>query len=297
MSSTTSGLFSFYVIAGDTSAPTLLKVPVDRGMQQALTVHVETLRSGYRNDDTAVIDYDPGYRPESGELFKAKTFKLPAELAALASSAPTLRALTDDDLERGEARALVGVGHGASTRDTVLVFQSIDSRQVLRRSRLAFVMSGNVFRRLEGAGMVIRDVLDAVFEGGNLYFTSEHVVRRFLDLTGLFEEATKDEVHAFVGHKLFAVDDPAAVVELADQWVLRKVKMLASSGVLDSLGAKKVSERAKRFGLDFAVKKSQLNRPRDRKTLKLLLKFLDEDYFQSDLTDAQFVVNSKRRWK
>jgi len=290
-------LFNFYVIVGDTSEPTLRSVPIDRAMQQDLTAHINRLRLRYRTDDSDVIDYDPGYRPESGELFRAKKFTLPAELGALVVSAPTLQPLTDDDLERGDARALLAVGQGANGRDGVLVFQSIDSRQVLRRSRLAIVLSGSVFTRLEGAGMVIRDVIDAVFEGGDLYFASEHVVRRFLDISGLFEAATKDEVQAFVGHKLFAVDNPAVVAELADQWIRRKIKMLASSNMLDTLGAKKVAERAKRFGFAFPVKRSRLVMPEDRKTLKILLKFLDDDYFQSDLSDSQFVVNSKRPWQ
>lgn len=289
------GVFNFYVLMGDAASQTVRKVPLVQDMQRDLTVHFEVLRSEFKTADTQFYEYDPGYRPQPGELFEVTPFEMSADLKALSPSPPLLATITDDELESGNLRAVVGVSQANSLSETVFVFQALDARQVIRREGFTFFASGNLFRKNDRAGITVRDRIDAVVEDGNLYFASEFVVRRFLDLTALFEEATDADVAAFLGEKLFSVADTAVVVRLADQWVRRKIKLVESRGILAKVKAKQVQEAASTFGLEFKVKANRIVMPTDKKGLKDLLRFLDEDYLESNLTETQFMVNSKRK--
>jgi hypothetical protein len=288
-------LFNFYLLAGDVSSPALYKVPLDRALQQELTVHFEALRASFRARGTEYVRYDPGYRPDLGELFRVPGFRLPSELSCLVASSPTLHPLDDDALESEQTRALVGVGLTERERRPIFSFQALDARQILRRDGWTLLLSTSVFRRIDHAGLMIRNALDAVFENGDLYFGSEYVARRFLDFTALFEEATESEVREFLRHPSFALRDEAGTIRLADQWVRRKIKMLTAGGVLDRVSTGRLSEHARRFQIDIRLENARIVIPAEKKELKLLLRLLDEDFLESALTNARFLVNSKRK--
>jgi len=295
MTHVTFDLFNFYVLCGEPLTPKLLKVPLERDLQQELTVHLDSLRSLFRDSKSECVPYDPGYRPEPGELFKVPEFRLPAALKALSVSAPTLRAVDDATLESERVRALVGAGTGPRNSEPLLVFQAIDARQVLRREGFAFLLSDRVFRRNDRAGLVVRDALDAVFEDGALYFASEYVARRFLDLSGLFEEATKPELLRFFSQEAFFVEDPSRLESLCDQWARRKIKMLQIDRALERLNLTELLEHAESFQVKLTLRDNRLVIPRQKKDFKLLLRFLDEDFLESALSQSRYLANSKRR--
>lgn len=294
MNDTVSELFNFYVLSGDTSAPSLLRVPLERAMQQDLTVHFESLRSLFKTRASEQVPYDPGYHPEPGEVFRVSGFKLPSRLRGLGLSSPTLPAVDERTLESERVRALVAAGEGMD-RGPLILFQAIDARQVLRREGFTFLLSERVFRKNDRAGLVVRDALDAVFEGSNLYFCSEYVVRRFLDLRALFEEATNQELERFFAEDLFHSFDSRQLHALSDQWVRRKVKILHEGRVLERLVLEDLLHHAARFSVKVSVREGRLVLPRTKKELKVLLRLLDEDFLESTLSQTRYLANSKRR--
>ncbi|MGC4087608.1 MAG: hypothetical protein QM756_06885 [Polyangiaceae bacterium] len=295
MRDSTFDLFNFYVSCGDPAAPKLYKAPLERSLQQELTVHFEALRAQFKARGEDHVAYDPGYRPEPGELFRVPDFRLPARLRALGVSPPTLPAVDDATLESERVRALVGASLGPGDSGPLLVFQAIDGRQVLRREGFAFLLSERVFRKNQRSGLVVRDSIDACFEGGALYFSSEFVARRFLDLSGLFEEATSQELSRFFAHELFAESSASQLQALSDQWIRRKVKMLQREHTVERLRLPELLEHAERFQVKLAVRGNQLLVPRTRKDLKTLLRFLDEDFLESSLSQSRYLANSKRK--
>jgi hypothetical protein len=81
--------------------------------------------------------------------------------------------------------------------------------------------------------------------------------------------------------------------------VRRKVAILSKSEVMAQLSPKKARSVAETFGLAIAVKridgKDRIILPVDRRALKDLLRFLDEDYYKSALSDTRYVSHSKRK--
>lgn len=291
----TSDLFNFYVLSGEIKAPSLLRVPLERALQQELTVHFESLRAVFRARTSEPLAYDPGYHPEEGEVFRVAGFQLPTRLRGLGLSAPNVPSVQDSALESERVRALLAAGEGPDG-GALLLFQAIDARQVLRRQGFTFLLDERVFRKNERAGLVIRDALDAVFEEGALYFGSEYVVRRFLDLRALFEEATHQELERFFNEDVFHSLEPLDVLRLADQWVRRKVKVLHQNRVVERIGVAELLEQAKRYSLKLNVREGRIVLPRTKKDLKLLLRLLDEDFLDSALSRTSYLANSKRRW-
>lgn len=125
--------------------------------------------------------------------------------------------------------------HRARSKGALLCFQAVDGRQLLKRTRLSLVLSHDVFSRNDRSGIVIRGSLTAVHRDGNLYFAAEPPVRRFLDLSQVFDEATGPQVREFLRHGIFAVDDPEGVVALVDTWTRRKIAAIEGRGILRSL--------------------------------------------------------------
>ena len=287
-------LMNFYVLLGDVNAPEVRKLPVVREMQVELKAHFDMRWAEFYPQGTELVRYSPGYRPESGELVWVPSFELPPAIASLSPSPASMPMVSEDELESGRLHALVAVRQAPTLGETDFLFQSLDSRCVVRREGITLFASGDLFRKNDKAGVVIRDAIDAYARAGQLFFSSEFVVRRFLDLTPLFVEATTPELRSFIADATFAPVNEQAFLAVADQWVRRKVKLIGSRGVLGRVTPDEIHEAAAKFGIPVTMSGDRLVLPEDKKDLKVLLRFLDDDYLESDLTQAHYVTNSKR---
>jgi hypothetical protein len=77
--------------------------------------------------------------------------------------------------------------------------------------------------------------------------------------------------------------------------VRRKIKMLQADRALERLELSELLEHAERFQVKLVMRDGRLVIPRQKKELKLLLRFLDEDFLESTLSQSRYLANSKRR--
>jgi hypothetical protein len=290
--------FNFFALVGPTDAPVAHEVPVTAALQRELSKEFDKQFAEFGMDDAERVQYDPQYRPGDGEIFEVE-FALPQTIPNLAQP-PAMVALPDEAIEQGTLRALVGVRQAAAGEEPVYCFQTVDGRQLLRRSKLTIIRSHDVFAQNDSSGVVVRDALTAVYRDGKLYFQSEPAVRRFLDLSLLFTEATNPQVEAFFGQSAFAVDDLAGLIALADKWMRRKVTSIAERNILKDVSPRSVVKVGKEFGIAITTRRlgsrTLLVPPTNKKDLKSFLRLLDQDYLASTLTVDRFQVNSKRRF-
>lgn len=140
--------------------------------------------------------------------------------------------------------------------------------------------------------------LSAVYREERLYFHSFFVARRVLDLSSYYKEATDADLKLFAKEETVALESPTTLTDNADDWVRRRVALIRDSKVMKNVAPKKIVTEAKRYGLKIRTKKAdgkdQLLFPDDKRELKALLRFLDENYYTSGLTGDRFVANSKR---
>jgi hypothetical protein len=290
-------LWNFYALTGTPDAPEVCRVPVTAELQRELSDEYEAQLATFGLDQAEHVEYEPGYRPEEGELFVLRDFALPTTFPDL-SSAPDVPRLSDAHIEAGNVRALIGVPQSKS-RSALLCFQGIDNRQLLKRDRVALFMSAETFTREKRSGLVIRNALTAVYREGNLYFPAEPPVRRFLDLSQIFAAATEPQVRAFFEQPIFAADQIDILIHLADTWTRRKISSIDQRGIVGSVTPAAVVRVGKDYGVQVRTRtvqgKKALQVPQTKAELKDLLRLLDQDFLSSSLTTDRFRVNSKKR--
>lgn len=294
--------FNFYVLVGAPDEPTVMTVPVTSELQTELSAEFASQLADFNLDGADLVDYasNPQYRPDDGELFEIRGFSLPATIPDLSTAAELdIPAVSSDQIESGALRALVGVPQGLGKRQSLLCFQAVDNRQLLKRSRLSILLSTDVFSKNEKSGLVVRSSLTAVCRSGDLYFPAEPPVRRFLDLSQQFTEATDPQVKKFLGHSIFAVDDQDAIVKFADKWTRKKIAAIEDRGILKNVPLQAVVRAGKQFGLNISTRGRGSERalvvPADKAHFKNLLRLLDQDFLASTITSDRFRANSKLR--
>lgn len=294
-------LWNFFALTGRPDAPDMCRLPVTAELQQELSAAFAEQLEAFAIERAAHVEYDPGYKPDDDELLVVRGFTLPESIPDLTlARALDIPRLTDAHIDAGNVRALVGVPQGTA-RNSLLCFQAVDNRQLLKRDRWNLFMSGEQFTREERSGLVIRDALTAVYKDGDLFFPAEPPVRRFLDLSSVFSEATDPQVRTFLQHKVFAVDDVEALIRISDKWTRRKIGAIEARGILGTMKPEHVVRAGKEFGIRISQATvggvKRLRVPMTKPELKDFLRLLDQDFLRSSLTSDRFRVNSKKAVK
>jgi len=163
--------------------------------------------------------------------------------------------------------------------------------------------SGDTYKKLESPGLILQDKLTANFDNGTLYFSSYHNTKRFLDLADYYQEATDADLDTFAGSELFSLEDESSFKANADSIVRKKIALLQKNHVLQDLEVSDIQAVADNFNQELPEEHHisiELNEdgkiviPADKKQLKELVRFLDEDYVTAPLTKRKCLTNSKK---
>ncbi|MEJ2766942.1 Kiwa anti-phage protein KwaB-like domain-containing protein [Photobacterium sp. MCCC 1A19761] len=158
--------------------------------------------------------------------------------------------------------------------------------------------SSNVYKKIEGIGLTIDHKLTATLESGKLKFFSFHNARQMFDLSEYYKVATDDDVIEFASVGIIKSENVERLIEMSDSWVRRKISLIQQSGILQSVPINEMKAVATEFNIPFSTERDGsdevIKLPNDKSDLKKLLRFLDEDYYKSPLSNTAFVTNSKR---
>lgn len=243
------------------------------------------------------IPFDGKYKPDDGECLFIDDYDDIDDIHGAIENPlgiPAIAAATN------EFEAIQGlfVGSSDSGRKIALI-QSFDKRRIISTKGLSIFHAADVFKKVEGVGLTIGTSLSAVLEDSRLSFFSFHSARQMFDLSQYFLEATDDDLNEFANSETLKVIDLDAFVAASDNWVRRKVSLVMQSGILERIDFEATREAALVFGINLNLEvdgdKVSLVLPGKKAELKKLLRFLDEDYFQSVLSSTPHLSNSKRR--
>ena len=88
------------------------------------------------------------------------------------------------------------------------------------------------------------------------------------------------------------------LIAASDSWVRRKLWLIRESRILERVPPNDIKAIAAEFNIPVVYEhvdgEEKLKMPEEKKALKSLLRFLDEDYYKSPLSKTNFVTNSKR---
>ena len=275
----------------------IVRSPLSAEIQQEVADTFISQEQQFRKSSEEQIAFNGKYKPDDGECLFIDDYDDIDDLhGAIANplSVPEIAPVTNE-LETIKA---LFVGRSDGTNRIALI-QGFDKRKIISNRGLSIFHAANVFRKVEGVGLTLGTALAVILEDKKLSFFSFHSARQIFDLTQYFKEATDDDLNDFAASSRVKVEDLPTFVASADNWVRRKVALVMQSGILDRIELEATKNAALIFGINIQTEIDGENvalvLPQNKAELKKLLRFLDEDYFQSVVSSTLHLSNSKRR--
>lgn len=283
-------LFALTNVAG----ARIIRFPLTQDLQEEIKAifskQLETFLSGI--DD--VIPFDGRYSPEPGELLVINNF---ADIDGLAeaAAAPLRVEQFDPNIHTLENVKALFTEHTDDAGGKRILIQLFENRRLIAAKGLALFYSGNTFRKMSDAGLTMDTKLLAVLEGGSIKFQSFHFLGRVFELSEYFNEATSEETKAFASHDKLSVANLDEFVSLASAPVRKKIALIQQSGILDNFTIEQIVAAAQSFNVVVNTSADgKIVLPTNGTELRRLLRFLDEDYYRSSLSQTHYISNSKR---
>ncbi|RYH61896.1 MAG: DUF4868 domain-containing protein [Alcaligenaceae bacterium] len=287
-------MFNLFALVQD-PAKRIQRFPLDGKVQKELTEYLENQEAAF-NTAEAEHEFDGKYKPDPGELLVINEFDDINGLGAAIADPMSVHEVDPTPVFFETITAIFSGRIEADDTATVLL-QNFDRRRVLSNKGLTIFHSTNTFKKLEGVGLTIDWKLAAILSGTTLKFTSFHNARQIFDLSDHYIEATDADLTAFADMEVIQADKKS-LVATADTWIRRKIALVQQSQILTKVPLPVIQAAAASFGIviNFSVEGgvSQLVLPEQKAELKTLLRFLDEDYYESPLSKTHFISNSKR---
>ena len=289
--------FNLFALMDDEDAP-IRRIPLTAALNNEL-VQLFTGQQAALLQDKQPIAFTGSYNVDEGEIFTIEDYPLPPTIAQAIGNPLTCPVL-DLNIETHRIKALFSGSWTAANK--IVNFQVFDTGKLLKRG-LTLIGSGDTYKKLEEPGLMLQDKLTAHFHNGTLYFSSYHNTKRFLDLADYYREATDTDLDDFAAIDLFAFEDQAGFKEQADSIIRKKIALLQKNEVLKDLTVADIQTVAINFNAELSEEHhiiilvnddGKLVVPEDKKKLKELIRFLDEDYVTAPLTKRKCLTNSKQ---
>ncbi|MFZ5354558.1 MAG: Kiwa anti-phage protein KwaB-like domain-containing protein [Bacillota bacterium] len=243
------------------------------------------------------IEFNGSYKPDQNELLMIRSFEIDKEIIEAVKNPVSVEAFSPNSYEQPVIRALfMGCCNKRKNKASYVIgFQKFRKEQYISRRGLNLFHDSNTFTQDKRFGICISDTVDCVLADNELKFNSFYFARQIFDLSEYYREATDSDVEAFMAHSKIDVENTAVFKANADSWVRRKVALISDSDIFTKFSPKQIKEKAKDFGLNVNIKKNKLSLPSDKKELKNILKFLDEEIYKGIFTEQILQTNSKRK--
>lgn len=281
-----------------TSVPSkrIVRFELSKNVQSELTEYLVSQERLFELAERE-IKFDGKYKPDEGELLFISDYDDIDGLEAAIKNPLSVDTVEPSERFFSEIKALF-TGYSNNSDSVKILLQNFDRRRIISTNGLSIFHSSNIYKRIEGIGLSIDSKLTATLESGKLRFFSFHFARQILDLSEYYKEATDEDVVEFASLEIIQPVDSDKLIQMSDSWVRRKISLIHQSGILQSIPIKDMKAVAIDFNIPFETVvengKELIKLPGNKSDLKVLLRFLDEDYYKSPLSKTSFVTNSKR---
>lgn len=271
----------------------IIRFPLTQDLQEEVRQVFSSQFDAFRTGIVDVIPFDGRYAPDQGELLCINDFEDVDGLRDAVNN-PLAVEQFDPQIHSLDSVKALFVKLETDGVSRVLI-QLFESRRLIATKGLAIFFSGNTFQKMSDAGLTLDTKLLAVLEGNVLKFQSFHFLRRVFEMSEYFNEATNEEIANFATHEKLTVDNLELFSANANPLVRKKIALILQSGVLDNFTTEQIVASAQSFNLAIqTTPEGKIVLPANKTELRRLLRFLDEDYYESPLTQTHFVSNSKR---
>jgi hypothetical protein len=283
------GLFALTNISG----ARILRFPLTNDLDAEIKSAFSSQLEAFLNGIEEYIPFDGRYRPEEGELLVIDNYE---DVEGLANAVANPMGVDQFDPNVHSLESIKALFSSVNHEGTEkILVQLFERRRLFATKGIAIFYSGNTFARLNEAGLTLDNKLLAVIDGKQLKFQSFHFLTRVFDLSEYFNEATAEEVRTFASHDALKVEDVGRFVNSANGRARKKIALILQSGILDKFTPAQIIATAQTFKVVInTTEDGKIVLPEGGVELQRILRFLEEDYYESPLTQTHFVSNSKR---
>lgn len=239
------------------------------------------------------IAFTGDWKPDDNQLLVINNLPETATLFAAANqNAVALPVLDVHNFANENVKGLfTAVGAGQNRR---LLVQNFGPQQLLS-TQFTFLHDGNVFRRLvEPAFSLGMQLVATISTAGAIRFKSYAMLRRILDITPVFREATDAELAVFCAHARLRFDDAQGFVASADEGMRKLVHSIAKSNLLATHTVAQIRTSANSVGFPINVAGGRVVVPDDKKSAKELFSFLLNRVYRGPINHQLLITNSVR---
>lgn len=288
---------NLFALVDDEDVP-IRRIPLTVALNDELAHLFADQQVAFLGDKQPIV-FTGSYNVDVGEIFILEDYPLPPKISQAIGNPLTCPVL-DLTTETHRIKALFSGIWSANTQ--TVNFQVFDAGKLLKRG-FTLIGSGETYKKLEEPGLMLQDKLTAHYHNGTLHFSSYHNTKRFLDLADYYREATDTDLDAFAATELFAFEDEAGFKEQADSIIRKKIALLQKNEVLKNITVADIQNVAANFNAELPEEHhvnitvnedGKLLIPGNKKQLKELIRFLDEDYVTAPLTKRKCLTNSKQ---
>jgi len=287
---------SIMVLLNDGNENPVQLLEVDRSTQTSICRSFATAAVPLLSDKQ-IVPFDGCYKPNEDEGLSICNFHLPEAITDAVRNPLGLQTLTYKEEAEPDIRAIF-VGERTETGNTEVfnvAFQRFRKEQYLSTKKFSLFFDQDTFIRENRWGIGITDTIDCVYTQMELRFSSYFYARQIFDLSDYYRSATDSEVQSFSGLELLSIANKDQFQLMADTWIRRKIAAINDSGVLKNNSAAKIKKLAQNCGLEITIENKKLIIPEDKKKLKEILGFLDDEVYKGAFTEETYITNSKRK--
>jgi hypothetical protein len=242
------------------------------------------------------IKFDGMYRPEESELLYINNFD---DVDGIKSAILRPQGCQEFVLKNGSLESVKAFFSGYIKNGTIrILLQGFDRRRIINAHGFSLIHAENAFTKFDGGGFTLDNKLTAIIEDDSLKFSSYHYLRQIFDMSAYCKEASDQDLKVFIQNSALQFADPQVFMDVADSWVRRKVVLIQQAGILDGCSASKIAATAKFCDLQLqlagAAGQERIVIPADRQEVKQILRFLDEDFYQSPESTMRYMAKSRR---
>ncbi len=274
----------------------VLRMPLVADVQAGVTELFRGQEHEFLQGIEEEVRFDGMYRPEESELLYINNFD---DVDGIKTAILRPQTCQEFVLKSGSLESIKAVFSGYIKNGTIRVLiQGFDRRRIINTSGFSLIHTDNAFSRFDGGGLTLDNKLTAIIEDDSLKFASYHYLRQIFDMSAYCKDANDQDLKVFVQNPALQFADAQVFMDGADAWVRRKVILIQQSGILDYCPASKIAATAKFCDLNLQLAGSpgqeRLVIPADRQEVKQILRFLDEDYFQSPQSTMKYMSKARR---
>ena len=284
--------YSLFAIMNNSVATGVLIINMSADTQEKVSNILNQQLSVFNSHYDREIEFCAGYTPSQSEIFIIDEFTDCNELYKYISGEIKATEFNPKKHSAENIKCLF-----AGNEDTIIL-QNFDKKQVLNLHR-TLLLSSNVFELSTSIGFNLQDKLAGVVTGNKIRFKSFQNLRKIFDMDKYFREATEEELKQFVLHDKFYQEPGFDIIKVSDTEIRTKVALIKRINTMNySISAMKKYAKQSNFDLktmiDNTTGEEKIILPTDKKEIKLLLSFLNEDIFKSGITKQTYKSNSKR---